>query len=118
MRSRPCRVARTRPTSPMARRCLVTACRVTPDPSLKFEIESGPSALRRATSFTRVASPSAAKIGAASASLSAAELRPRDIALDVLDLAGPAVVVHAERFGAARQRNLVESGLGDGERGP
>src|SRR5205823_4048935 len=65
----------------------------------------------------RVGSPSAAKTGAASASLRTATLRPRDIARDVLGLLGPPLLVHAERLTAARERNAVEPRLDDGELG-
>ena len=52
-------------------RCLVIAWRVTPDPSLRRAIDSGPSPDSRATSLSRVSSPSAANTGAASVTFAA-----------------------------------------------
>src|SRR5438876_6428745 len=115
-RSRPRRAWRTSPTSPSAWRWRVTACRVTPVPSLRRVIESGPPA-RRPSRPSRVASPNAANSGTASGSRRAAALRLRDIPLEVLDLPGPPVVVHAERLGTTGQRDAIESGLDDRERG-
>src|SRR5207248_3815820 len=92
--------------------CLeVTRDRLTrhPVPSLRRVIESGPSADRRPSRRSLVASPSAANSGAA--------LPLLDIAREVLDLTGPPVVVHAERLGAARERNAIEPGFDDRERG-
>src|SRR5688572_506009 len=109
--SRPLFTFLARPAADNALRCLVIACRVTPAPSLRRVIDSGPSAHSRATIWRRVWSPSAANTGALSCSRAAAALRPRDMALNVLDLFGPAAFVHAERFGAARQRDFVEPGL-------
>src|SRR5262245_5022628 len=85
-----------------------------PAPSLNRAIDCGPSAQSLATSVSRVGSPSAANIGAASRNLSPA-LRARDMTFDVARLVRPPVVVHAERLIAAAHRNLVEPGLDDGQ---
>src|SRR6266516_1925684 len=103
-RSRPRRAWRTSPTSPSAWRWRVIACRVTPVPSLRRVIDSGPPA-RRPSRRSRVASPSAANSGAA--------LLLLDILREMLDLPGPPVVVHAERFGATGGRDAIEPGLDD-----
>src|SRR6266849_10746586 len=76
-------------------------------------MESGPSSHSRATSRRRVASPSAAKTGAASTRL--ASLPVRDIPLNALQLRGPPAVVHPERFGATRCRETIEPRLHDRE---
>src|SRR5216110_1034576 len=106
--SRPRRAWRTKPTLPRVARCFVIACRVTPVPSLSRVIESGPSTDRRRSRLSRVASPSAAN--------STGALRLRDIRREVLDLPAPPLGVHAERLGAARERNSIEPGLDDRER--
>src|SRR2546427_12251296 len=81
-------------------------------------MESGPPADRRPSRRSRVASPNAANSGTASGGgCSAAALRLLDILREVLDLPVPAVVVHAGRFGAARERDAIEPGLDDRERG-
>src|SRR2546425_11626923 len=118
-RSRPRRAWRTSPTSPSAWRWRVIACRVTPVPSLRRVIESGPPADRRPSRRSRVASPNAANNGTApgGGSCSAAALRLLDILRELLDLPGPAVVVHAERFGATDGRDAIEPGLDNRERG-
>src|SRR6266496_5087536 len=91
------------------------ACRVTPVPSLRRVIDSGPPADKRPSRRSRVASPNAANSGTASG-CGAAALRLLDIPREVLELPGPPVVVHAERFGAARERDTIEPGLDDRER--
>src|SRR5882762_3090006 len=118
-RSRPRRAWRTSPTRPRAWRWRVTAWRVTPVPSLRRVIESGPPADMRSSSRSRVASPNAANSGTApgGGSCSAAALRLLDILGELLDLPGPAVVVHAERLGAAGGRNAIKPGLDNRERG-
>src|SRR5437879_7580906 len=118
-RSRPRRAWRTSPTSPSAWRWRVIACRVTPVPSLRRVIESGPPADRRPSRRSRVASPSAANNGTApgGGSCSATALRLGDIPREVLDFAVPPVVVHAERFGATRERDAIKPGLDNGECG-
>src|SRR5262245_55081363 len=94
-------------------------------------MESGPSAHSRATIWSRVSSPSAAKIGALSCNAAeacgrkraegcrrrpgAAALRLRDMASNVVDLFGPTAFVHPERLGAARHREVVEPGFHDRE---
>src|SRR6266487_100412 len=107
-RSRPRRAWRTKPTLPSVVRCFVIACRVTPVPSLSRVIESGPSTDRRRSRLSRVASPSAAN--------STGALLLRDIRREVLDLRAPPLGVHAERLGAARERDPIEPGLDDRER--
>src|SRR5579883_3027263 len=96
MRSRPRRLSWTRPASARMCRCLVIDC--------------GPPAPRRSSSANGVASPSAAKSGAASAGSRVPLLR-RDIAGDVRELLRPALVIHAEGDGTARQRDAFEAGL-------
>src|SRR5712692_6185595 len=115
-RSRPCQSSRTRPTRSKASRWRVSAWRVTPVASLRREIESGPSAERRPSSPSRVVSPRAANTGAASGSLRAAAARLGDIRGELLRLSRPALVVHAVRLGAARERDAVEARLDDRDR--
>src|SRR4029077_18975096 len=79
-------------------------------------IESGPSADRRPSSPSRSGSPRAANTGAASGSLSAAA-RLGDILRELLRLARPPRVVHAERLGAARERDAIEARFHDRDRG-
>src|SRR5882672_3045739 len=110
MRSRPRRTPRTRPAPARTSRCLLTAWRVTEVPPVSRAIESGPWAERRDTSASRVGSPSAVKMGA-----TRARSAPRDMPLDVLELRGPAVIVHAERLGPARGGDAVETRLDHGE---
>src|SRR5712692_5243504 len=80
-------------------------------------MESGPPADRRPNSRSRVPSANAANNGTASVSRSAALPRLLDIPREVLDLPGPPVLVHAERFGATGERDAIEPGLDDGELG-
>src|SRR3989441_10766167 len=82
-------------------------------------MEGGPPADRRPSRRSRVASPSAANNGTApgGGSCSATALRLRDIPRELFDLAVPPVVVHAERFGATRERDAIEPGLDNRERG-
>src|SRR6187401_3849397 len=98
------------------RRCFVTAWRVTPEPSVRLVIDDGPARHKRLTMPRRVSSPSAAKTGAPLCN-NAWSAR-RDMAFDVLQLSGPAAVVHAERLGAARRGQLVETGFDDLEPRP
>src|SRR5436190_20486734 len=72
-------------------------------------MESGPSLQRRATSRSRVSSPSAAKTGTAPTSPALATLRCRDMTRDVLRLFGPAAVVHPEGLRPAFARKSVEA---------
>src|SRR5881227_255602 len=81
----------------------------TPVPSLRRVIESGPPADRRPSRRSLVASPSAANSGAA--------LPLLDILRELLDLPGPAVVVHAERLGTTGGREAIKPGLDNRERG-
>src|SRR6185295_8983720 len=76
-------------------------------------MDCGPSAHSRATSRSRVRSPSAANTGAASVRLTA--LRRLDMALDVARLLRPTPVVHPERLRAARRRDALEARLDDRE---
>src|SRR5437763_16541639 len=71
-------------------------------------IDRGPRAERRPSGRSLVASPSAANRGAARPLL--------DILRELLDLPGPAVVVHAERLGTTRERDAIEPGLDNRER--
>src|SRR5436190_3817708 len=70
---------------------------------------SGPPADKRPSRRSRVASPNAANNGAA--------LPLLDILRELLDLAVPAVVVHAERLGATGERDAIEPGLDNREHG-
>src|SRR5262249_46503260 len=124
MRSRPSRWLCTSPAAASAWRCLVTACRVIRVPLVSLVIERGPASPSRVTMRSRVASPSAAKTGASSSSLTA---RDRDITsshrggvghlteilVDELRLNPPALRVGIEGFGAAVERNLIEARLRD-----
>src|SRR5207244_9585561 len=82
-------------------------------------IETGRPAARRPGRRSRVAPPTAANNGTApgGGSCSATALRLRDILRELLDLPGPAVVVHAERLDATGERDAIKSGLDDRERG-
>src|SRR5436309_824917 len=115
--SRPRRALCTSPTRPRAWRWRVIACRVTPVPSLRRVIDSGPPADRRPSRRSRVASPNAANSGTASGCCRAAAPCLLDILREVLDLSGPAVLGHAERFGATGERDAIDPRLDDGERG-
>src|SRR5262249_56648334 len=97
------------------RRCFVTACRVTSVPAVSRVIESGPSALSRATRRRRVSSPRAAKSGAASASAVARlpALALAKVLRDVPDLAGPALRVHPVGLRAPSHRDAVEARFDD-----
>src|SRR5579871_1881796 len=140
MRSRPERSLRTRPARSSARRCLVTACRDTLDPSVSRTIDCGPPSQSRTTICRRVASPSAANSGAASASRIAAALRRRldalppitlppsspapdlarllfEVFADELRLFLPAALVGRERLGASLERDPVEARLDDAQQG-
>src|ERR1051325_6463887 len=86
--------------------------------SLRRVIESGPYRHSRATTCSRVGSPSAANTGADSRRRTATVLRAFDIPRDVLQLLGPPAVVAAKRFVAAARRDAVESRLDDGQAGP
>src|SRR5215216_2740034 len=93
------------------------AWRVTPVPSVRRVIETGPSADRRPSRLSRVASPSAANTGTASVSFRAVAPRLRDIPREILDLPRPPLVVHAERLGPAGERDPIEAGLDDRDGG-
>src|SRR5438552_13399477 len=82
-------------------------------------MDIGPPADRRPSRRARVASPTAANNGTppGGGSCSATALPLRDILRDLLDLPGPAVVVHAERFGTTGGRDAIKPGLDDRERG-
>src|SRR5262245_56929296 len=110
MRSRPWRASRTSPALASTSRCLVTACRVTSEPSVSCAIDCGPLVHRRTTSASRVSSPSAAKTGAARATR-AAELRG-DMLRDELQLLLPTAFVHLEGERATLERDAVETRLG------
>src|SRR5512142_1294783 len=96
------------------RRCFLIAWRVTSEPSVSRESDIGPSRHSRATTASRVGSPSAANTGAdAAESTRGASLLglPGDIRVDVPDLRGPSLVVHAAGLVAPRQWDRVEAGL-------
>src|SRR5688500_11996394 len=84
-----------------------------PAPSLSRVIESGPSVDRRRTRPSRVVSPSAANTGAASGALA----RLADMRRELLRLAFPAPLVHPDRLGPPRRRQLVEAGFRDRDHG-
>src|SRR5262245_21300562 len=116
--SRPVRTLCTIPTSSNTRRCLVMACRVSRDSSVSWEIERGGRSQSLATSFSRVSSPSAAKMRAWTAFGATRTLRVLgDIGLDILHLRGPTALVHPEGLEAPVAGKLVESRLGHRERG-
>src|SRR5688500_8444565 len=110
-------MSRTRPARPSVCTCRVIACRVTPVPSLKCVIESGPSVDKRPSRVSRVWSPRAAKTGTASLAFNAAMPRLRDMSRNVVDLAGPPTVVHAERLSSPSRRDPIKTGLYNGELG-
>src|SRR5579863_2946772 len=79
-------------------------------------MERGSPAASAATSDSRVSSPSAANTAACWRRRAAPPSMPaRDMAGDVLQLLGPAAVVHAQRIAVAVWRQLVEAGLDDRE---
>src|SRR5947209_9888324 len=115
MCSRPRRSPRTRPALESTSRCFLIAWRETADSALRCVIDSGPLAASRTSRRNRVSSPSAAKSGAASLTCAAAITLASDMALDVLQLLGPSLAVHAERLGATFGRNAIEAGFDYGE---
>src|SRR5947207_4403626 len=71
------------------------------------------------TSDRRVSSASAANTAACCRRFAALRsLPPRDMALDVLHLLGPAAVIHAEGLRTALCRDLVEARLGEDQQRP
>src|SRR5262249_55086990 len=115
IRSRPRHVLRTRPARSRSSRCFVIAWRETRDRSLSRAIDPGPAVDSRTRSRKRVSSPRAAESGAASCACVGSPALALDMAANVLDLLGPAVVVHAECLRAAPGRNPIETGLGERE---
>src|SRR5438093_7137527 len=112
--SRPRRTPRTRPASCNTRRCFVIAWRVSVEPSVRRAIETRDPRLSFVRSFSRVASPRAANIGAfLRRSRPPLSRLAGDMGLDVLHLLGPAAAVHPERLIAPRRRARVESRLRD-----
>src|SRR5579859_5155976 len=101
----------------MTRRCLVMAWRVRPVPAVSLLMDADPSSQRRETKRRRTVSPNAAKSGTEwSNSVPAIVLRClRKVFLDELDDHAPAFFVALERLCAARERDSVEAGFGDGE---
>src|SRR5688572_31752717 len=96
------------------RRCLVTPWRVRASPSASCAIERGWPSTRRPTSFSRVASPSAAKTGAGF--FSARTALGLDMLGNVLGLDVPSLRVRAQRVNAPLVvRDAVEPGLRDHE---
>src|SRR5262245_58279663 len=77
-------------------------------------MDSGPLEQRRATSWSRISSPSAAKMEAELGSallLVTTSGGPPEVLLDRLHLRGPPTLVVLERADATRDRDLVEAGL-------
>src|SRR5688572_18399750 len=87
------------PTRCSTRRCFVTPCRVRSKPSASCAIERGRPSTRRPTSFNRVASPRAAKTGAAF--LGARAALGLDILGDAPGLDVPSFRVGTQRVNAA-----------------
>src|SRR5215469_1156139 len=115
MLSRPRREQWTSPAPLRTCKCLVTACRVTEEPSVRLVIERGPREESWATMAKRVSSPSAANTGAELLGLLCSLGGMSQMFFDQLDHRGPTLLVGRERLGAACQRDLVEAGLGDRE---
>src|SRR5208337_4871202 len=112
--SRPTRVLRTMRARCSTRRCLVTACRVSREPAVRWAMDADCPELSRATSASRVLSPNAAKSTACAGRLDGARLGFfRDISLDILHLLCPAAVVSAQGVGAPFGRNSFETRLGE-----
>src|SRR5919108_2553266 len=80
-------------------------------------MDADPCSQRRTTKRKRIVSPSAAKSGTELSNSAAATglRRLRKVFLDELDDHAPALLVVLERLRAARKRDLVEAGFGDGE---
>src|SRR5260370_21276198 len=80
-------------------------------------MDIGPSSQRRPTRRRRVSSPNAAKSDAQSlGGTSAGELRRMDdVLLNYLHHDAPTALVRAECLRATRQRDAIETGLGDGQ---
>src|SRR5216683_1132364 len=116
MRSRPRRRSETSPAVASTFKCFVMACRVTADPAVSRVIERGPSELSRATSASRVSSPSAANTGAVRETSRQPALFG-DISREVLELLSPSRVVHPECFSTPRRGDAVEAWLDHGELG-
>src|SRR5262249_40343291 len=123
--SRPLRTLRTTPAPSNTRRCLVTAWRVRSVPSVRREIDCGSPALSRASTDSRVASPSAANTNARAFSAlarappeDALSRRLPDMLFDILHLHSPAGVVHAQCLVAAFCRDSVEARFDHAQQGP
>src|SRR5688500_2409874 len=97
-------------------RFLVTAWRVMSLPEDSCAIDFAPLLHRKATSRSRVSSPSAANTGAAlrNPALRSGALTRSDMFLDVRHLCIPTLAVLAERTEAAVRRYGVEAGFHDG----
>src|SRR5437867_9185853 len=80
-------------------------------------MDADPSSQRRTTSRKRIASPRAAKSGTELSNSAAATglRRLRKVFLDELDDDAPAFFVALKRLCAARERDLVKAGFGNGE---
>src|SRR5688572_9419867 len=115
-RSRPARTSRTRPAFASTCRCFVTAWRVMSVPEVSCAIDFAPLLHRKATSRSRVSSPSAANTGAAlrNPALRSGALTRSDMFLDVFHLCIPTLAVLAKRTEAAVRRYGVEAGFHDG----
>lgn len=95
----------------MTRKCFVIACRVMPEPTVNRTMDVGPSLLRRRIKLRRVRSARTANSGAEFRRCDAErELSCfRKVLLNECEDDRPTLLVLAERFGAARERNLIES---------
>src|SRR5262245_15148098 len=105
----------TRPARSSTWRCLVTACRVMAASADSLAIERGRPSLSLISSDRRVGSPRAAKTSAGRPWPGSSSAF--DIGLDVLNLLGPAAVVHAQGVGLAVRGQGVETGFGDHQAG-
>src|ERR1035438_2632282 len=98
MRSLPWAQRRTGPAAESTSRCLVMAWRDTANLLLRRVTDSGPLAQRLMSRPSRVASPRAAKSGAASFTRACKMASARDMTLDVDELLRPAALIHPEGF--------------------
>src|SRR4051812_45427960 len=116
--SRPARTLRTTPAASSTRRCLVTAWRVSRVPAVRRTIDCGVPRLKRSSTESRVASPSAAKISARDFNAVDALARMGEILRDIDHLDGPTALVHAERFVTATCGQFVEARLDNAQNRP
>src|SRR5437868_17517 len=102
------------PACSRTRRCLVTAWRVTREPVARPVIDIGPRSHRRETSWSRVASPRAAKTAAEAFALR----RTADVLREHFHHHAPTLLIVGEGFGAPLERDGIEAGLGEVEHDP